>query len=227
MLLFPQVIDVRPNGNFRCLEPSGPPFVHHLVNVALSVFEVAEELRVSGACGDAGGLKPLLNSPPAEITLIHFLRDGIDIARIVRARLHAVTAPDAKIAVHHHDAVFSLIRGSCRTGRNAGRMVTVVALSNIKSGNKVREFARDARRMDMGPCKTSGNVPLRIARHRAGLATNALRNVRDRSVACHLVFAPYAPSAFSTRTKFTRIPVAPMMGSTLTRVISSVSEAPR
>ena len=100
-------------------------------------------------------------------------------------------------------------------------MIAVVALRHVKCRSQMRERAHDPGVAHVGARLSYGDFPLLTAGDGARLAAYALIEVDYHGVARHQALS------FCMRTKFTRIPVLPMMGSTCTCVISLVSEAPR
>ena len=100
--------------------------------------------------------------------------------------MFANTAADAEVAVDVDNTVLSLVGCAGRAGRDAGGVVAVIALGDVKAGDQVREFAGHARRVNVRPGEARGNLPLGIARHRAGLAAHAFPEIRYHGVSRHL-----------------------------------------
>ena len=102
----------------------------HPRDLALGVVEVAGEDRPLGADDDARGLEPPLHPVGAEVALGGRVRVGIDVERVVGARLHARLAADAPVAVEIDDAVGPPVqrhrgadrhaRARCRSGCSGG-----------------------------------------------------------------------------------------------------------
>src|SRR5262249_47248153 len=105
----------------------------------------------------------------------------VQIDRVVRARLHARAAADARISIDIHDPVRSLLEGVDRADLHARRVVAVVAAQN-------REVTTDLGiRPVLDVLHPRAEVPdrdivLRLAGDRAGVAADAAVVVDEEAV---------------------------------------------
>src|SRR5690606_35807148 len=97
------------------------------------VVEVARHDRVGGAHHRAGGLEAHLHPMRAVVALGRGAGLGIDVDRVVGARLHAGLAADAHVLVELHDAVGALVHRGHGADPHAGRVVTVVAARDLEA----------------------------------------------------------------------------------------------
>ena len=118
-----------------------PARARHARDLALGVVEVPGEDRPLGADDDARGLEPPLHPVGAEVALGGGVRVGVDVERVVGARLHARLAADAAVAVEVDDAVRPPVERHRRADRHAGRVVAVVAAHDREVPARVRELA--------------------------------------------------------------------------------------
>src|SRR6266498_669442 len=90
----PQVIHLwrGPGGRQADIRPTRRDQLRHRAGW---IVEIAEYSSPGGACRDTRRLEPPIHSMDAERALVDRARCLIEIARAVRTRLDAVTAPDA------------------------------------------------------------------------------------------------------------------------------------
>src|SRR5262249_53572084 len=120
----------------------------------------------------------------------------IDVERVVRAGLHARLAADAPRAVEVDDPVVAAVEGDGRTDRHAGRRVAVIAAQHREIAPRVRERAA----LDVlhpRAKRAEGHPILFLARHRAGVAADALALV-DHEAVTHVRRAYATPSPCKT-----------------------------
>src|SRR5262249_49300779 len=103
------------------------------------------------------------------------------VDRVVRTGLDARLAADAGVAVEIDDAVRPLVQGHHRADRHARRLRAVVAAQHGEMAAHGRERA-DLGVLDPGAEGADAHVVLRLARHRAGVAADALAVVEDEAV---------------------------------------------
>jgi len=106
---------------------------------------------------------------------------GIDINRIVRTRLHASLAANAAVRVEVDDAVLALVHRGHGTDRDTRRLLAMVAARDLKYAARVRVKALlDV--LDPGSIHSDRHLVLGLARHRAGVTTNALAVIDYKAV---------------------------------------------
>ena len=97
----------------------------------------------------------------------------VHVNGIVGTGLHAGFAANAAVGIEIDYAVFALIHRGDRTYRDAGRLLAMVAARNLKYAARVGEDALvDV--FDPGPVHAYRHMVLGLARHRAGVASDAL-----------------------------------------------------
>src|SRR5512142_16378 len=176
---------------------------------AVRVREVAEGERPRRAGLDARGISPLADAVDAERALVDEAR-RVDVAGAVGARGDARLAAGALRLRHRHDAALADVRRARGAGVDAGRGAAVVAALGADLHGEAGEGAAHLLD-DPVPEAAVRKVVLGLAGDDAGVAAHAAGGVDRHGVA--LLRADLLAS--SMRTKFTFMPVPPMMGSTL------------
>ena len=146
------------------------------------IVEVACDDRLHGADDHARGLEPHLHAMGAVVALRGGVRARVDVERVVGAGLHARLAADAPLAVEVHDAVAPPVERDGGADRDARGVVAVVAAEDREVAPGVRIVST----LDvLHPCAEGAerNAILFLARHGAGVATDALPLIDDEPVA--------------------------------------------
>jgi hypothetical protein len=144
--------------------------------------QVAGDDRLRGTHDLAGGREADVDPMGAEVALRGGSFAWVDVDGVVRARLHARLAADARVRVEVDDAVGSAVEGKCGADCGAGRIVAVIAAQDCEVPARVREGAL----LDVlypGAEDAERHLVLGLARDGARVASDALRLVEDEAVA--------------------------------------------
>ena len=148
---------------------------------AVRIVEIARHDGLDRAHHHARRLEAALHAVGAVVALGRGLGLGVDVERVVGARLHARLAADAAVPVEVHDAVGPAIERHRRADRHAGRVVAVVAAHHAEVAPGVREHAL----LDVlhpRAVHPQRDLVLLLAGHRAGVTADALALIDDEAV---------------------------------------------
>ena len=134
-----------------------------------------------GAHHHAGGLQSHLDAMYAVVALLGGVVHRIDVQRVIGAGLHATLATDAQAGVEVDDPVGAAEQGAGWADRDTGSIRAVIATQHREGPLGVGPGPR----LDVlhpGAIHPQRDVMLGLARHRAGVTTDARRLVDDEAV---------------------------------------------
>src|SRR5579859_4254218 len=152
-----------------------------LRDLAVTGVEISRDDGVLRADHNTGRLQSNFGAVGAEMAFGRGAFVRIDVDGIVWAGLHAGFAPDTSLGAEINDAVFALVHRGHRTDRDAGRILAMIAARDLKDAAGVGESSL----LDVlhpGAVHGERDVVLGLARHRAGVAADALAVIDDESV---------------------------------------------
>ena len=145
------------------------------------VVEVAGEDRLGRADDGARGLESGVDAVRAVVALRGRVRVGIDVDRVVGARLHARLATDAHVLVELDDAVVALVHRRDRADADARRVCAMVAAGDLKRARDVGERpVLDV--LHPRPMDAERHFVLALTRGAASMTADTSRVVDDEAV---------------------------------------------
>ena len=109
---------------------------------------------------------------------------GVDVERVVGARVHARLAANAVIVLEVNNAVVGAEQRRSRADRHARGVVALVAAHDVELASHVGKGSRlDV--LDPGSIDPERNIVLALAGDRAGMTANAIVAVEKEAESCH------------------------------------------
>ncbi len=179
-LLCPQVIDIRPRPLLWLAHPHGLAS-DQLRDLGSRIVHVTGDNGAFGTDHDTGWFQSHFGAVGAVVALGGGMAVGVDVERVVGARLHTRLAADAARVVEVDDAIRSLIERPGGTDGHTGSIVTVVAAVDQEIAARVGELAL----LDVFHPRAVypyGNIVLGFTCHSAGVAADALALVNDKCI---------------------------------------------
>ena len=116
-----------------------------------------------------------------EITFRRGATIGIDVERVIRARLHARLTADAALVIEVNDAVGAAKQRHRRANLDARRVVAVIAAQHRKVASGVWiDTLLDV--FDPGPVNSHRDVMFFLTGNRAGMTADAAMLIDEKSV---------------------------------------------
>src|SRR6266542_2268653 len=199
-----QKVQIRPRPRVR-MELLPLPFAQQRRDLAARIVHIAERERARRTSGNTCGTA--IAAVQAERALVG-VAVGVDVARVVWAGGDTGLAAGAEIGVDEHRPAVAVEARAGRAVRDARRVAALLATLPPDLHHQVRVRAS---RFLVDPTAEIGqrHAVLLLAGDDAGAAADAAAGVDGHGVA----FLHGHASARSTRTKFTLMPVPPMIGS--------------
>ena len=136
---------------------------------------------------DARWFEAHLRAMGAIVALGGSMTVGIDVERVVRARLHTRLAPYTAIRIKVNNAIGAFVQRLRRTNSDARRIRTMIAAVDEKIAPRIGKLTfLDV--LDPRSIHADGYVMFGLARHRAGVAADALALVDHEGVFRHELF---------------------------------------
>ncbi len=153
-------------------------------NLARWIIQIAEDSALGRAHAHARRLQLVLHAIRAEVALLGRVGVRIDEKLIVRAGDHARATADARHSIQVDDAVAPAEKRRGWADLHARRVFALIAQHRKEQALRVWERAL-LNRLHPAAIHADGNVVLRLARDRTGVAADALRQVDREAVVRH------------------------------------------